>query len=73
MSSVCDVTLRDTVDKAGAADIPGIVHELIYLTAVFNSCLNSFVYGAFYYTETPQPLLHVRARESNPNLHTSIV
>ena len=67
------MTLRDTVDKAGAADIPGIVQEMIYLTAVFNSCLNSFVYGAFYYTDPPQPVPSTRARETSTNLHLNFV
>ena len=40
---------RDTVDKEGVAQIPGIVHEIIYLTAALNTSLNSFVYGAYYY------------------------
>ena len=67
------MTLRDTVDKAGADDIPGIVHEMIYLTAVFNSCLNSLVYGAFYYTDPPQPVPSTRARDTSTNLHLNNV
>ena len=39
------------MDKAGAGQVPGPVQDILYLTAVFNSCVNPFIYGASYYNE----------------------
>ena len=33
---------RDTIDKASARQVPGSVQDILYLTAVLNSCL---IYG----------------------------
>ena len=42
---------RDTLDKESAAQVPGSVQDILYLTAVFNSCLNPLIYGVYYYTD----------------------
>ena len=42
---------RDTIDKESAGQIPGSVQDILYLTAVLNSCINPFIYGVYYYTE----------------------
>jgi hypothetical protein len=42
---------RDTLDTESAAGVPGSVQDILYLTAVFNSCLNPLIYGVYYYTE----------------------
>ena len=31
--------------------VPGFVQDILYLTAVLNSCLNPLIYGLFYYSE----------------------
>jgi len=41
----------DTVDKQSARRVPGVAQDILYLTAVFNSCLNPFIYGVYYYSE----------------------
>ena len=45
---------RDTVDKQSARRVPGVAQDILYLTAVFNSCLNPFIYGVYYYSERRQ-------------------
>ena len=42
---------RDTIDKKSAGQVPSSVQEILYLTAVLNSCINPFIYGVYYYTE----------------------
>ena len=39
---------RDTISKESAAWVPAWVQDLLYLTAVLNSCLNPVVYGYVY-------------------------
>ena len=47
----CIPCSRDTIDKASARQVPGSVQDILYLTAVLNSCLNPLIYGVYYYTE----------------------
>merc|ERR1719244_511832 len=42
----------DTIDKESASKIPGAVQDILYRTAVLNSCINPLIYGAYYYSET---------------------
>ena len=32
--------------------VPGGVQDILYLTAVLNSCINPLIYGAYYYCDT---------------------
>ena len=31
--------------------VPGLVQDILYLTAVFNTCINPLIYGVYYYSE----------------------
>ena len=46
---------RDTIDKISARKVPPIVQDLLYMTAVLNSCINPFVYGLYYNSERIPP------------------
>ena len=49
----CHMVLpRDTLAKESARQVPGLVLDLLYLTAVFNSCVNPLIYGVYYYSES---------------------
>ena len=54
MQSTCTVSaccFRDTLSKEAAEQVPGWIQDILYLTAVLNSCLNPLVYGHYYLSE----------------------
>ena len=30
--------------------VPGLVQDILYLTAILNSCINPVIYGVYYYS-----------------------
>ena len=42
---------RDTIDKETASLVPGLVQDVLYLTAVLNTCINPLVYGLYYHSD----------------------
>ena len=57
--SLCNNWLdRDTIDvESVRRTVPGIVQEVIYLTAGLNSCLNPLLYGAYYYSKNGEVII----------------
>jgi len=41
----------DTIDSVSARQVPGLVQDILYLTAVLNTCINPLIYGVYYYSE----------------------
>jgi len=58
----------DTVDKKSAQLVPGAVQDILYLTAVFNSCLNPLIYGIYYHSEQKKSS-HSRSATSRTFAH----
>ena len=48
---VINNTNRDTIDKTSARKVPPIVQDILYVTAMLNSCINPFVYGLYYHSD----------------------
>ena len=46
-----NLIFRDTIDITSAREVPLIVQDILYCTAVLNSCINPFVYGLYYHSE----------------------
>ena len=44
--------IRENVDYESSQMVPGLVQDIIYLTAVLNSCVNPIIYGMYFYTGT---------------------
>ena len=42
--------------------VPGVVQDILYMTAIFNSCINPLIYGVYYYQES-------RSKCENANSH----
>ena len=41
--------IRENLDYEASQLVPGLVQDVIYLTAVLNSCVNPVIYGMYYY------------------------
>ena len=43
------IMIRENLDYEASQLVPGLVQDVIYLTAVLNSCVNPVIYGMYYY------------------------
>ena len=43
------IIIRENLDYEASQLVPGLVQDVIYLTAVLNSCINPVIYGMYYY------------------------
>ena len=43
------IIIRENLDYEASQLVPGLVQDVIYLTAVLNSCVNPVIYGMYYY------------------------
>ena len=49
--------------RVKSIQVPGIVQDILYLTAVCNSCANPVIYGMYFYKETHRR--HQRDKDNN--------
>ena len=62
----CGSADRDTIDGESAGlHVPGIIQEVIYLTAGLNSVLNPLLYGAYYYSK----IINSNSPQANTQRH----
>ena len=62
------INVRDTISKETAEQVPGWVQDILYLTAVFNSCINPLIYGHYYLKTRNRLEQHISGRTNNMQL-----
>ena len=52
---VCQSDDMTTSTNELPLQVPASVQDILYLTAVLNTCINPFIYGVYYYSENSNP------------------